>query len=166
MIYSKVKAIDGDGSSPNNELFYRIHSGAVDKFLVDPVTGKISVSPGANLDPDLVPSNVAVSRGSNQKSFSYILEISALDGGLGEAQRISLSIVNITILDVNNKAPYFESGLYSTPYHVLENSPIGFEIATVQANDQDISANLHYSIDNKISIARNELGVQMQMKGN
>ena len=118
------------------------------------------------MDPDLVPSNVAVSRGSNQKSFSYILEISALDGGLGEAQRISLSIVNITILDVNNKSPYFESGLYSTPYHVLENSPIGFEIATVQANDQDISANLHYSIDNKISIARNELGVKMQMKGN
>ena len=74
--------------------------------------------------------------------------------------------MNITILDVNNKAPYFESGLYSTPYHVLENSPIGFEIAAVQANDQDISANLHYSIDNKISIARNELGVQMQMKGN
>ena len=124
------------------------------------MTGQISVSSGANLDPDLIPHTL-----SNQKSHSYILEVSALDGGLGEAQRLSLSIVNITILDVNNKPPYFENGQYSRPYHVSENSPIGFEITTIQAKDQDISSNLQYFIDDSKSVAQNDLGVQIPFKG-
>ena len=33
-------ATDLDGSSPNNDLVYRITSGAKDKFVVDPETGK------------------------------------------------------------------------------------------------------------------------------
>ena len=32
-------ANDLDGSSPNNDLLYRITSGAKDKFVVDPETG-------------------------------------------------------------------------------------------------------------------------------
>lgn len=31
----------------------------------------------------------------------------ALDGGIGDAQRQSLTLVNITIIDVNNKPPVF-----------------------------------------------------------
>jgi cadherin 23 len=32
-------ATDLDGSSPNNDVVYRITSGAKDKFIVDPDTG-------------------------------------------------------------------------------------------------------------------------------
>ena len=34
-----VSATDFDGSSPNNDVIYRITSGAKDKFVVDPETG-------------------------------------------------------------------------------------------------------------------------------
>jgi cadherin 23 len=37
----KLVASDGDGSSPNNDVFYRITSGAKDKFVVDSDTGKV-----------------------------------------------------------------------------------------------------------------------------
>jgi hypothetical protein len=38
---TKLVASDGDGSSPNNDVFYRITSGAKDKFVVDSDTGKV-----------------------------------------------------------------------------------------------------------------------------
>ena len=157
--------MDNDGSSPNNEIFYRIHSGAVDKFVVDPTNGQISVSPGANLDPDLIPRSSFGSQAKNRKSYSYILEISAIDGGLGESQRLSLSIVNITILDVNNKPPYFEPNLFLGPFHVSENLPIGSEVTTVTAKDRDISSSLLYSIDSNGSISRNEFGIETLLNG-
>ena len=49
----QVRATDRDGSSPNNQIVYRIQSGAKDKFVINTETGMISVSQGANLDPDL-----------------------------------------------------------------------------------------------------------------
>ena len=36
-------ATDLDGSSPNNDVVYRITSGAKDKFIVDPETGKSQI---------------------------------------------------------------------------------------------------------------------------
>ena len=38
---TKLVASDGDGSSPNNDVFYRITSGAKDKFVVDSDTGTV-----------------------------------------------------------------------------------------------------------------------------
>ena len=157
--------MDNDGSSPNNEIFYRIHSGAVEKFVVDPINGQISVSPGANLDPDLIPRTSFGNQATNKKSYSYILEISAIDGGLGESQRLSLSIVNITILDVNNKPPYFDPTLLLGLFHVPENLPVGSEVTTVTAKDRDISSSLLYSIDNNRSISRNEFGIEALLNG-
>lgn len=58
----KVSAIDGDGSSPNNLVVYRIQSGAADKFVISADTGVISVAVGASLDPDLtVPKTIEYS---------------------------------------------------------------------------------------------------------
>jgi cadherin 23 len=37
----EVHATDSDGSSPNNDVIYRITSGARDKFTVNPETGKL-----------------------------------------------------------------------------------------------------------------------------
>ena len=82
----------------------------MDKFVINAITGQIAVSPGANLDPDLITTDSLVRKNAETKSHSYILEIGALDGGLGESQRLSLSIINVTIIDVNNKPPYFETG--------------------------------------------------------
>jgi hypothetical protein len=138
----------------------------VDKFVIDAITGQIAVSPGANLDPDLITTKSLIGQSSKTKSHSYILEIGALDGGLGESQRLTLSIINITIIDVNNKPPYFETGLHSVPYHVSENVPIGFKITTIQAYDPDISSSLQYSIDNNKSITRTELGIEIPFEGN
>lgn len=49
----KVAAVDKDGSSPNNQIVYRIQKGASDKFVIGSDTGVISVAYGASLDPDL-----------------------------------------------------------------------------------------------------------------
>ena len=156
----QVKAVDGDGSSPNNNVYYRINSGAVDKFVIDALTGQISVSPGAKLDPDLMlQGNDLNTQNSKKQSLSYIIEILALDGGLGEEQRVSVATVNISIQDVNNKPPYFERQYYSDPFHLTENSDIGYVVTTVQAKDPDTTARLEYSIDVNLSVAKNELGI-------
>jgi cadherin 23 len=39
----RLLATDLDGSAPNNDVVYRITSGAKDKFVVDPDTGKSAV---------------------------------------------------------------------------------------------------------------------------
>lgn len=44
--------MDKDGSSPNNQIVYRIQKGASDKFVIGSDTGVISVAYGASLDPD------------------------------------------------------------------------------------------------------------------
>ena len=107
----QVRAYDDDGSAPNNAVVYRIQSGAEDKFVVDAISGVIRVAQGASLDPDLA---------QNKINF-YSLNVIALDGGIGENQRKSSVIVNITILDVNNKPPVFiEPGTI----HLKENTPV------------------------------------------
>ena len=91
----RVRAADKDGSSPNNDVVYRIQTGARDKFVIDAETGMISVSLGADLDPDLtIP-----------KTTSYFLTVSALDGGIGADKLTTRVPVNISITDVNNKLP-------------------------------------------------------------
>lgn len=93
----QVKALDGDHSSSNSQVVYRIQSGAQDKFVIDANTGVISVARGANLDPDrTIP-----------KSNFYLLDVVALDGGIGIEQQQNRVPVNISIMDVNNKAPKF-----------------------------------------------------------
>ena len=65
----------------------RITSGAKDKFIIEPDTGTILVSRGANLDPDLtVPT-----------TKSYLLEITAFDQGVGDNKRYGKTHVNVTI---------------------------------------------------------------------
>ena len=64
-----------------------IRDRAKDKFIIEPDTGKILVSRGANLDPDLtVPT-----------SNSYLLEVTAFDQGVGDRKRYGRTHVNVTI---------------------------------------------------------------------
>ncbi len=48
-----TQATDSDATAPNNELIYRIDSGAKDKFRIDAQTGLITVESGADLDRDV-----------------------------------------------------------------------------------------------------------------
>ncbi|RWS28589.1 cadherin-23-like protein [Leptotrombidium deliense] len=146
----QVKAVDGDHSLTNSRIFYRISSGAQDKFVIDADTGLLSVSNGANLDPDR----------TNPRQTQYTIYITALDGNFGRDQRQAHVVVNVTIVDVNNKAPEFiEPELAS----VAEDAPIGFYVTRVTAKDMDSKPMLRYSIDTKSSEARNEHGALVEL---
>jgi hypothetical protein len=93
----QVHAHDGDGSALYSKVVYRLQHGAEDKFVIDAETGAILVARGAVLDPDR----------TQPRTTEYLLEVVALDGGIGEAQRQTVTFVNISIIDVNNKPPVF-----------------------------------------------------------
>ncbi|GAB0096475.1 Cadherin [Sergentomyia squamirostris] len=141
----EVKASDKDGSSPNNLVVYRIQKGASDKFVIGSDTGIISIAPGASLDPDL----------TNPKIDQYSLIVIALDSGIGDQQLMTSTIVNISIIDVNNKPPHFaDPGTVS----VKENTPVGTYVYRLMATDPDVKPILRYSADASSSEARSEEG--------
>ncbi|KAJ0175756.1 hypothetical protein K1T71_008915 [Dendrolimus kikuchii] len=146
----EVKARDADGSSPNNRIVYRIQKGASDKFVIDSRTGVVSVANGSTLDPDK----------TNPKSNRYTLTVVALDGGIGDQQLSAAVLVNITIVDVNNKPPVLhEPGTVV----VRENIQVGTQIYRAQAHDPDDQPVLRYAIDKTGSIARNEDGIPISI---
>ncbi|GBP37114.1 Cadherin-23 [Eumeta japonica] len=146
----EVKARDADGSSPNNRVVYRIQRGASDKFVIDSITGIISVAKGSSLDPDK----------TNPKSKRYTLTVVALDGGIGDQQLTAAVLVNITIVDVNNKPPvFFEPGTIT----VKENIQVGTVIYHVEAHDPDEQPVLRYHIDRESSVAKNEEGILVKL---
>lgn len=106
-----MRAWDEDGSAPNNVVVYRIQNGAEDKFILDAISGVLRVAQGASLDPDAMQSKTNV----------YSLTVIALDGGIGDNQKKASVLVNITIKDVNNKAPIF---IDPGTIHIKENSPV------------------------------------------
>lgn len=141
----QVSATDGDASSPNNEVIYRLHRGAKDKFIIDSETGVISVAPGASLDPDH----------TQPKTTHYNLTILAVDGGIGADQLQATVEVTITVTDVNNKPPVFQD---PGTIHVRENTNVGEYVYRVVATDPDDKPILRYRIDPENSEARNEDG--------
>ncbi|CAB3223205.1 unnamed protein product [Arctia plantaginis] len=142
----EVKARDADGSSPNNRVVYRIQRGASDKFVIESRTGVVSVANGSQLDPDK----------TTPKSNKYTLTVVALDGGIGDQQLSAAVLVNITIVDVNNKPPVLvEPGTVT----VRENTQVGTQIYRAEAHDPDDQPVLRYSIDKTGSSARNEDGI-------
>ncbi len=148
--FFQVFASDGDASSPNNAVTYRIRSGARDKFSVDPDSGLVSVSPGASLDPDLPGGGT-----------EYRLELAAVDGGIGTPARLSgTAEVVVTVIDINNKPPVFVSptpGVGET-VTVSEDANAGHFLTRLVARDPDVSSRLRYSVDFQASEAFNEDG--------
>lgn len=72
------------------------------------------------MDPDLVQSKMNL----------YSMSVIAFDGGIGENQRRTSVLVNITIQDVNNKAPIFvDPGLI----HLKENTAVIFSLLQTRA---------------------------------
>lgn len=146
----QVKAWDNDLSSPNNKLVYRIQNGAGDKFVISPESGTIKVAPGSNLDPDL----------TSPKTTKYPLTVVAIDSGTN-IQRSAQVLVNITIIDVNNKPPVFiDPGTVS----IRENTQAGAYVHRLVAIDPDIAPILRYKIDPNSSEARNEEGTLIRIQ--
>ncbi|XP_046962418.1 cadherin-23 isoform X2 [Vanessa cardui] len=146
----EVKARDGDGSAANSALAYRIQRGAGDKFVMDSRSGLVSVASGSSLDPDR----------TDPKTTRYTLTVVALDGGIGDQQLSASVIVNITIVDVNNKPPVLiEPGVV----HVMENTQVGTTIYKAQAYDLDEQPVLRFAIDKSASYAKNEDGVPVSL---
>lgn len=161
----QVLALDGDHSPTNSRITYRISSGASDKFVIDSETGLLSVAAGANLDIDRIA--------GGQKRTNYLLSVLAMDGSFGQSQKSASCLVNISIIDVNNKSPEFISlgtsarqasgQISSIPsmtqqqvVYVNEDAPFGLIVTRVVAVDLDSTSELRYSINYARSEARNE----------
>ena len=124
-----VKAQDNDGTSPNNDVIYRIESGARDNFKIDSHSGLIQVESGANLDKD-------------ESGYFYGLKVIAIDRG---TPALTGTVdVNITITDVNNKRPIFLINPLSIS--ISESRPVNDVIATYTAFDPDETSQLRYLI--------------------
>jgi hypothetical protein len=122
----QISAYDPD--SPNDTLSVTFSITAGDPegiFEIDPSTGLISVA--STLDFDEEP--------------FYFLTIQASD--YGSPSLSSLVVVNVTIQDINNHNPVFDSPVYRFP--ILENIPVGSRLFQVSATDPD-TVNITYQI--------------------
>ncbi|CAL1540911.1 unnamed protein product [Lymnaea stagnalis] len=125
-----IHATDKDGTSPNNELYYVIQSGGQDKFQMNSSTGEISVGIGAILD--------------REDKATYNLIVLAIDRG--SPAESSLATVLVTVTDINDSPPVFNSSQIEQKYSTYENAATGTGILTVVATDPDSNFDLKYSI--------------------
>ncbi|XP_073452804.1 cadherin-23 [Aquarana catesbeiana] len=122
----QVTATDAD-SGPNQQLTYRIESGAQDRFLIDSSTGVIRVA------------NVTVDR---EEKDAYRLIVVATDHGTTPLS--GSATVNILIDDVNDCSPEFVNPIQTVS--ILESAGVGTIVAEVTAIDRDLNPRLEYYI--------------------
>uniref|UniRef100_A0A1I8H1P8 Cadherin domain-containing protein n=1 Tax=Macrostomum lignano TaxID=282301 RepID=A0A1I8H1P8_9PLAT len=129
----QVNATDADPpGSENSRVFFRIQTGAADKFTIDGNTGWIVVERGADLD---------VTRYGSR----YNLSIIVYDNGT--PQRNGTCIAVIFVRDVNNQRPYFEvpTRRETVQENLSLNQPLPIT-PQFTAKDPDTTSNLQYSI--------------------
>ncbi|CAK6446143.1 unnamed protein product [Pipistrellus nathusii] len=91
-----------------------------------------------NSSEGLISPQLVLDKALDREEQSEItLTLTALDGG--KPPRSGTALVRIEVLDINDNAPEFARLLYEV--QVLENSPIGSQVAMVSARDLDIGAN-------------------------
>ena len=106
----------------NAVVTYSIVSGnALGRFNIAP--GSSHVTLAGFLDREIIP--------------SFRLDIRAVDGGT--PQMTATTQLLVTVLDVNDESPLFDSASYT--YTISEDRPVGSFIGTVRATDQDIGTN-------------------------
>lgn len=134
---TQVQAIDRDGTSPNNKVYYSIETpdGTSPYFTIDRETGEIFTS---------------VQFDREEKQF-YALNIRATDGAPsdrpgsdGRSPNSVTTKIRIGIGDKNDNSPYFDSPLYEA--EVNEDEDHGHIVITVTAKDKDESSKLRYEI--------------------
>ncbi|XP_022834034.1 cadherin-87A [Spodoptera litura] len=115
----QVQARDVDVSS---DIRYSIIDPPTHPFWIDPINGKISVRPDTG--------GVTPPEDSNK----IFLTVLATDGIHNATCK-----VEITVRDVNNHAPVFDTDKYDAD--ISEDAPIGTEVAAVRATDLDSGMN-------------------------
>jgi len=119
-----VSASDNDASWPNNAVTYLIESGSRDDFVIDPITGQITVS--------------FISQLSTTSSLTYRLIVAAVDAGCPPLK--SVCRVDITMVDQAGRSPMFQTsdgrltgeGL-TLVSSVAEDAPVGHVVYTCVA---------------------------------
>lgn len=114
-------------SGLNQQLTYRIESGAQDKFLINADTGVISVA------------NIAIDR---EEKDNYKLTVVAMDRGTPPLS--GTATVSILIGDINDSQPEFINPVQTVS--VPESAVLGTVVAEVTALDKDLNPKLEYYI--------------------
>ncbi|WAQ96411.1 CAD87-like protein, partial [Mya arenaria] len=120
---------DRDETGLNGQVEFKILSGDNDVFLIRSDSGEIIIGDSSTLDVE--------------RQSRYNIEVEA--GDKGTPPRYASVMVNIQILDSNNKNPRFLKELYV--FQINENAAINTRIGNVIANDTDSTNSLEYSID-------------------
>ncbi|XP_072929429.1 cadherin-87A [Epargyreus clarus] len=115
-----VRATDID-SGVNAEIKYAIQKGALDSFVVDNVTGVVTVS--SKLDYD--------------KRNTYRIQIVATDMGIPSLT--GTTELTVHVINVNDKKPYFTPSVQRA--EVSADAPLGTILHTLVAVDPDIVDN-------------------------
>ncbi|XP_067670802.1 cadherin-87A-like [Haliotis asinina] len=127
----RVEATDQDSSrSENGRVEYNIEEGAQGRFVMD--NGSIYTATNAAFDFDI----------QNQ----YLLRVLARDGG--NPQKTGTTSVTISIIDQNNKLPFFISLVQFA--EISENAQKGEYVTTILARDPDKDAKLSYELVEEI----------------
>ena len=121
-----VNAADGDGSAPNNDVFYLIASGGNDKFKIDSQTGNLTTI--GDID--------------REARASYSLVVEAVDKG--SPAKSATATVNIVVDNVNDDIPKFKPREVSVT--AVEERPAGSIIYNFIAVDNDEDAALSYRV--------------------
>ncbi|XP_042313490.1 cadherin-23 isoform X2 [Sceloporus undulatus] len=122
----QVIATDMD-SGLNQQMNYRIESGAQDKFLINANSGVISVA------------NTTIDR---EEKDNYRLTVVAMDQGTPSLS--GTATVNIFVDDINDSQPEFVNPIQTVS--VPESAAVGTFIAEVTAIDRDLNPQLEYYI--------------------
>ena len=112
-----ISATDGD-SGQNAEIRFNLTGEGSEDFMIDPVTGVISIA--QSLDREQQP--------------VYRLTVIAYD--LGIPTLMDTAVVIIQVIDINDNPPVFTQSEYSVV--VSENVPLGDVVLTVTAVDADL----------------------------
>lgn len=141
-----VVAADADRTPFNNLLAYRI-ADVQDKFTIDSQSGQIVLAYGASLGKlEMVLigkqafEEIFTSDRDSTKKDHYRLTIVAVDQGV--PAQSGRAIVEINVLDINDKPPKFPERHYTIS--VYENAPVGTFLINVTARDTDADAKLIY----------------------
>ncbi|XP_063697547.1 cadherin-related tumor suppressor [Culicoides brevitarsis] len=117
-----VKATDKDIKPQNNQFSYLILDGNVNQsFTIDGQTGKIFTQ--YRLDRETLA--------------QYELKVGAIDTGI--PPQTGTTVVSVTLSDINDSGPRFESG--SLIGYVMENEPPSTSVMTLSAIDDDLPPN-------------------------
>jgi protocadherin Fat 4 len=113
-----IEASDDDFGQAGNITFGLLGNHRHYDFVIDPLSGDITVGPGG-LD--------------YERNALYTLEVVASDGGVPQLSFSAL--VYVIVLDLNDNTPIWNSNTYHAS--VMENTTVGTEILVVKATDLD-----------------------------